>query len=61
LKRLLPLAVALWVGRWLALELASYLGRHPRRPGPNPLESPHPPGWMPGPATDGPERGIEER
>ncbi|NUR78165.1 MAG: hypothetical protein HOQ28_17995 [Thermoleophilia bacterium] len=56
MRRVLRLAVLLWIGRWLAGELAAYLGRHPRRPGPDPRESPHPPGWM-----AGPERGIEDR
>ncbi len=51
---LLRLAALAWVGRWVAGELAAYLGRHPRAPSPPPLNSPHPPGWMPGP-----ERGIE--
>jgi len=59
LKRLVGLALLLWVGRWAAGEAAAYLGRHPRRPGPNPLDSPHPPGRMPGPRAAGPERGIE--
>jgi hypothetical protein len=53
LKRLVWLGLLLWVGYWAAGELASYLGRHPRRLGPDPLESAHPPGWMPGP-TPGP-------
>ena len=46
------LALAAWVGRWAALELASYL--HQTRPatGPLPRESEHPPGWMPGPFDD---------
>jgi hypothetical protein len=43
------LALVLWVGLWAAEEVASYLGHHPRRLGPDPLESPEPPGWMPGP------------
>jgi hypothetical protein len=55
LRRLLRFAIVVWLARWIALELASYLGHHPRGPGPSPLDSPHPPGWMPGP-----ERGIEQ-
>jgi hypothetical protein len=42
-------AAALWVGRWLALELASYAGHRLLPPGPPPRESDRPPGWMPGP------------
>jgi hypothetical protein len=53
-KRLLTLPLALWVGRWLAEEVAAYLGRHPRSAPVPPLQSPHPPGWMPGP-----ERGMQ--
>lgn len=56
MRRLLRLAALVWLGRWVAGEVAAYLGRHPRAAGPSPLDSPHPPGWMPGP-----ERGMEER
>jgi hypothetical protein len=49
LKRLAWLAAALWFGRWLALELASYAGHRLLPPGPPPRESARPPGWMPGP------------
>ena len=52
MRRLLRLAVLAWLGRWAAGEVAAYLGRHPRSPGPPPLDSPHPPGWMPGPELD---------
>ncbi|MGE5690655.1 MAG: hypothetical protein ACM33B_08860 [Pseudomonadota bacterium] len=39
-------AVAVWVGRWAALELAAVVAR--RRPhGPPPLDSPRQPGRMP--------------
>jgi hypothetical protein len=49
LRRVVVLAAAAWVGRWLALELASLAGRKLLPPGPAPLESPRPPGWMPAP------------
>jgi hypothetical protein len=45
-RRALLVATALWVARWGALELASWLGR--RRPqGPPPLDAPRIPGRMP--------------
>jgi hypothetical protein len=56
MRRLLRFAALAWLARWVAGEIAAYLGRRPRAPGPPPVDSPHPPGWMPGP-----ERGIEER
>jgi hypothetical protein len=39
LKRLLAVAVALWVARWLALELASYAGHRLLKPKPRPERS----------------------
>jgi len=48
-RRAVALAAAAWVGRWLALELASLAGRKLLRPGALPRESPRAPGWMPGP------------
>jgi len=47
-RRVVALAAAAWVGRWLALELASLAGHKLLPPGPPPRESPRPPGWMPG-------------
>ena len=47
-RRLVGVAVLLWVGRWLALELAAWSG-HWGRPGPAPKDSPRAPGLMPGP------------
>jgi hypothetical protein len=38
LKRIVLLAVFVWLARWAAGEVASYAGRHWRRPGPSPLE-----------------------
>jgi hypothetical protein len=48
-RRVVALAAAAWVARWLALELASFAGHKllPRRRPPR--DSPRPPGWMPGP------------
>ncbi len=48
-RRLLKLALLAWLARWAAGELAGYAGRHWRKPGPPPLESPRAPGHMPGP------------
>ena len=47
LKRLVLLALAAWVARWLALELASYAAHHWLTP----VEArpDRPPGRMPGP------------
>ncbi len=42
MKRLLRLAVAAWLLRWAAGELAAYAGRHWRRPGPAPIDAPPP-------------------
>jgi hypothetical protein len=45
-RRAFLVGVALWVGRWLALELGAWLDR--RRPhGPPPIDSPRIPGRMP--------------
>jgi hypothetical protein len=48
-RRLVKLALAAWLVRWAAIELASYAGRHWRKPGRPPLESPRAPGRMPEP------------
>jgi hypothetical protein len=48
-RRVLALAAAAWVARWLALELAAFAGHKLLPPGPPPRQSPRPPGWMPGP------------
>jgi hypothetical protein len=40
--------MALWVGRWLVLELAAAAIRRVP-PGPAPLDSPRKPGFLPGP------------
>jgi hypothetical protein len=45
-KRLFGLVVVIWVARWAALELASWIGRR-RPPGPPPIDSPRVPGRMP--------------
>jgi hypothetical protein len=47
LRRLIQVALAVWVGRWLAMELASYAGHRLLTPGPPPKDSPRKPGWMP--------------
>ena len=49
LVRLAALAGALWVLRWAALELGSYLHRTRPRPAPLPRDSEHVPGAMPSP------------
>ena len=46
-RRLLKLALAAWLLRWAAIELASYAGRHWRKPGPAPIDSPRAPGHYP--------------
>ena len=51
LRRAVTLAAAAWIARWLARELASLAGHRLLPPGPPPLDSPRPPGWMPGPGT----------
>jgi hypothetical protein len=53
LRWLFRIAVAGWLGRWLAYELAAHAGRRWLPPGPPPVESARAPGWMPGP-----ERGM---
>jgi hypothetical protein len=48
LRLIVGLAVAAWIGRWAAMELAAFVAR--RLPhGPSPLDSPRQPGLMPGP------------
>jgi hypothetical protein len=47
-RRLLFLFLVLWLGRWFARELASRIGHQLLAPGPPPIDSPRPPGWMPG-------------
>ena len=47
LRTLAWVALAAWLGRWLAMELASYAGHRILPPGPPPRESPRRPGWMP--------------
>jgi hypothetical protein len=47
MRRLAYLALAVWVGRWLAFELASYAGHRLLPPGPAPKDSARKPGWMP--------------
>ena len=49
MKRILLLAAALWVGRWVLLELASLAGRFWLPPSPPANRSPRQPGRMPGP------------
>jgi hypothetical protein len=46
MRRLAAVALAVWVGRWLAMELASYAGHRLLPPGPPPKDSPRRPGWM---------------
>jgi hypothetical protein len=46
-RRLVYLALAFWIGRWLAMELASFAGHRLLPPGPPPKDSPRRPGWMP--------------
>ncbi len=46
-KRLVYVALGLWLGRWAAMELASYAGRRLLPPGPPPKNSPRRPGLMP--------------
>ena len=50
MKRLVQPALAFWLLRWAAGELAAYAGRHWQRHGPSPRESARKPGWMPGPS-----------
>jgi hypothetical protein len=49
-RRALRIALALWLLRWVAGELAAYAGRHWQRLGPSPRDSPAAPGWMPTPS-----------
>jgi hypothetical protein len=49
IRRLLVLGLLAWVGRWLALEVASRLAGRPGRPPPPPADPERPPGSMPGP------------
>ena len=51
LTNLVKLAVAVWILRWAAEELAAYSGRHWQVPGPPPRDSPRAPGWLPGPSA----------
>ena len=48
LRRLVRIALLVWIGRWAALQLASYVGRY-RPVGPAPKDSERAPGHMPGP------------
>ena len=48
MKLIVALALAVWVGRWAVIEVASFVSRRlPRRP--PPIESPRQPGRLPGP------------
>ncbi len=49
MRRLLLAALALWVLRWAAVQVAAYAGRHWLPVGPPAKESPRQPGRMPGP------------
>jgi hypothetical protein len=46
LRLIVGLALAAWVGRWAALELAALVARR-LPPGPPPIRSPRQPGRMP--------------
>jgi hypothetical protein len=48
-RRLVLLALGLWVVRWLALELASLAGHKWLEQRTLPVDSPRAPGWMPTP------------
>lgn len=52
MRRLAYAALAVWVGRWAALELASYAGRKLLPEGPPPKDSERQPGLMPLRAPD---------
>ena len=52
MKRLVKLAVAAWILRWITGELAAYAGRHWQAHGPAPRDSAVKPGWMPGPSAE---------
>jgi hypothetical protein len=45
MKRVVLLALGLWIGRWILLEVAVRLDR--RRPLRSAKDSPRAPGWMP--------------
>jgi hypothetical protein len=47
IRRLLVAAVALWIGRWLALEIAVRIAHRRPPPAIAPKDSPWPPGHMP--------------
>jgi hypothetical protein len=51
LRRVVYLALGVWIGRWAALELASYAGHRLLPLGPPPKDSARRPGW--GPASRG--------
>jgi hypothetical protein len=46
-RRILYVVLAVWVGRWAAMELASFAGHRLLPPGRAPTDSPRKPGWMP--------------
>jgi hypothetical protein len=48
-RRVLVAAGLVWLGRWAAIQLAAYAGRHWLPVGPPPKDSPRQPGRMPGP------------
>jgi hypothetical protein len=48
LRLIVALALAAWIGRWAAMELAAFVARR-LPPGPPPIASPRQPGLMPGP------------
>ncbi|HYT51300.1 MAG TPA: hypothetical protein VEL10_03740 [Gaiellaceae bacterium] len=52
MRRLAYVALGLWVGRWAAMELASYAGHRLLPSGLPPTESSRRPGWMPLRALD---------
>jgi hypothetical protein len=45
-RKLLTAAVSLWFGRWLALELASFVGDRLLKPDPARERNSPAPGWM---------------
>jgi hypothetical protein len=47
IRRLVYLALGLWVARWAAMELASFAGHRLLPPGPPPKDSTRRPGLMP--------------
>ncbi len=46
-RRVALLVFGFWLGRWAAMELASFAGHRLLPPGPPPRESARRPGWMP--------------